>query len=229
MGIKSYGAVESDALGALLQLSSPALPVGAYSYSQGLERAIEDGLIHDAASAQEWIADSLKLVLGRFEAPVWLRLRAAWDAADRTVFAAWNELFIATRETRELRAETLQMGYSLRKLLGDLGYGSPVEADAELSFPAAHAYASACWKISPSVGLHGYLYGWLENQVTAALKTVPLGQVAGQRMLLALRPEVSGVVDAALRMDDDALSTQAPMLGIVSSRHEIQYSRLFRS
>jgi urease accessory protein len=228
VSIRSYGTVEPSALGALLQLSSPALPVGAYSYSQGLERAIEDGVVHDADSAGRWVGDSLRLVLGRFEAPVWLRLRMAWDAQDLEAFAAWNEIFVATRETRELRAETLQMGYSLRKLLLDLGYANPLEVES-LSFPAAHAYASACWGIAPEIGLHGYLYGWLENQVTAAMKTVPLGQLTGQRLLLHLRAGVTEVVEAALQLDDDALSNQAPMLGIFSSRHEIQYSRLFRS
>ena len=95
-------------LGALLQLSSPALPVGAYSYSQGLEAAIEHGLVRDAATAQVWIGDALRLVLGRYEAPVWWRLRSAWDAGERTDFARWNEAFLATRETRESRCPSLR-------------------------------------------------------------------------------------------------------------------------
>ena len=109
------------AMGALLQLSSPALPVGAYSYSQALESAIDKGIVSDAATAQTWIGESLSLVLGRYEAPVWCRLRAAWDLQDLAGFSAWNVEFIASRETRELRAETLQMGYSLRQLLQSTG------------------------------------------------------------------------------------------------------------
>lgn len=228
MNTQAMAITHPDALAALLQLSSPALPVGAYSYSQGLERAIEDGWVHDAASAERWIGESLTLVQARFEAPLWLRLRTAWDEDDHDQFAAWNTLFITTRETRELRAETLQMGYSLRQLLRDLGYDA-LPREAEISFPAAHAYASACWGLPTLQGLYGYLYGWLENQVTAALKTVPLGQVAGQRMLLSLRPALMQAVATAMDLDDAALSTQAPMLGILSSRHEVQYSRLFRS
>jgi len=214
--------------GALLQLSSAALPVGAYSYSQGLERAIEDGDVRDADSAGRWIGDALALVLGRYEAPLWLRLRAAWDAGDQPRFARWNAELIATRETRELRAETLQMGYSLRQLLCALGHDDPLPGE-DLCYPAAHAWASACWDITPLAALHGYLYGWAENQVMAAIKAVPLGQLAGQRLLLALRPRIAEVVAGAQRLDDDALSTQAPLLALASSRHEIQYSRLFRS
>ncbi|MDM4769374.1 urease accessory protein UreF [Solimonas sp. SE-A11] len=216
-----------DAMGALLQLSSPALPVGAFSYSQALESAIDRGVVTDAATAQRWIAESLELVLGRYEAPVWCRLRNAWDAGDIARFSAWNCEFIASRETRELRAETLQMGYSLRQLL--LATGCADIPAGELCFPAAHACASALWGISPSLALYGYLYSWLENQVMSALKAVPLGQVSGQKLLLAVRPRISGVVEAAFAMRDEALSTQAPMLGLLSSQHETQYSRLFRS
>jgi urease accessory protein len=220
-------AEDLDALGALLQLSSPALPVGAYSYSQGLESAIDKGIVSDAASAQIWIAATLKLVLGRFEAPVWCRLRAAWDARDPQRFAHWNAEFIASRETRELRAETLQMGYSLRQLLKATNSESIPEG--ELCFPAAQAAASALWAIPPRLALYGYLYGWLENQVTTALKAVPLGQVSGQKLLIAIRPQIGGLVEQAFAMRDEELSTQAPMLGLLSSQHETQYSRLFRS
>jgi urease accessory protein len=216
-----------DALGALLQLSSPALPVGAYSYSQALESAIDRGLVTDLASAQAWIAGSLRLVLGRYEAPVWCRLRAAWDLQDLAGFCAWNGEFIASRETRELRAETLQMGYSLRQLLQATG---PAEIPSgDLCFPATHACATALWGISPAPALYGYLYSWLENQVMAALKAVPLGQVSGQRLLISVRPQIARVVDAAFAMRDEDLCTQAPMLGLLSSQHETQYSRLFRS
>lgn len=214
--------------GALLQLSSPALPVGAYSYSQGLERAIEDGDVHDAHSAAVWIGDVLTLVLGRYEAPLWLRLRSAWDAGDGSRYARWNDEFIATRETRELRAETLQMGYSLRRLLCGLGHADPLPGE-DLCYPAAHAWASACWAIAPLAALHGYLYGWAENQVMAAIKALPLGQLAGQRLLLALRTRIAATVVRAQALGDDALSTQAPLLALASSRHETQYSRLFRS
>lgn len=225
--IVAPGSGRLDAIGALLQLSSPALPVGAYSYSQALESAIDKGMVSDAATAQVWIAASLNLVIGRYEAPVWCRLRAAWDARDRSRFSDWNREFIASRETRELRAETLQMGYSLRQLLLSTGDGDL--PNGELCFPAAHAAASALWGVPPPLALYGYLYSWLENQVMSALKAVPLGQVAGQKLLLAVRPRIAGVVETAFAMRDEELSTQAPMLGLLSSQHETQYSRLFRS
>lgn len=221
-------ALDLGDLPALLQLSSPALPVGAYSYSQGLEGAIDEGRLRSEAEVQRWIGDGLCLVLGRYEAPVWLRLRRACSAADWPALIDWNERFIATRESRELRAETLQMGYSLMQLLRSLGQPAPFEAE-EIAYPTAHAWTCQCWDIGAEAGLYAYLFGWLENQVMAAIKTVPLGQVAGQRMLLNLRPRLRQTVVEALQLPDDRLSNQAPMLGILSSRHESQYSRLFRS
>lgn len=226
-GSDGHGPRRGD-LAALLQLSSPALPVGAYAYSQGLECAIDEGRVASEAQAQGWIGDQLRLVIGRYEAPVWLRLVRACVAGDRDGFADWNARFIASRESRESRAETLQMGYSLVQLLGGLGHAMPAGGD-EIAWPAAHAWACVRWGIEPGAGLIGYLYSWLENQVGAAIRAVPLGQLAGQRILYALRADLAAVAAQAGQLGDEALSTQAPMLGIVSSRHEQQYSRLFRS
>jgi urease accessory protein len=197
----------------LLQLASPTLPVGAYSYSGGLEAAIEAGLVGDAASAQRWIGDVLEFSVLRMEAPLLLRMIEAPDAR-------WNEEFLASRETAELRAETLQMGYSLAALLGNLGLGA-IE-DEEISFPLAYAHAVRCWGLDARAALVAYLWAWLENQVMAAVKAVPLGQTDAQRMLLALGERLR---DAG----EDEPGNFAPGLAIVSSRHETQYSRLFRS
>ncbi|MGQ0621633.1 MAG: urease accessory protein UreF [Panacagrimonas sp.] len=218
----------SHALTALLQLSSPTLPVGAYSYSQGLESAIDAGLVSDETSARRWIGDGLRFVLARYEAPVWLRLYRACLADDRDTLRNWNEDFLASRETAELRAETVQMGYSLMQLMRTLGHASVFDA-GEVAYPAAHAWACTRWSIGEDEGLVAYLYGWAENQVMAALKTVPLGQSAGQRLLLALRPSIAEAAQTARALEDEDLSTQTPMLAILSSRHETQYSRLFRS
>lgn len=218
----------SASLSALLQLASPSLPVGAYSYSQGLESAIETRLVHDEASALRWIGDGLQLVLGRYEAAVWLRLHRACSAGEARALYDWNEEVLATRETAELRAETVQMGYSLMQLLRTLGHAPPLEAD-EIAYPTAHAWACTCWGISEDEGLVAYLYGWAENQMMAALKTVPLGQTAGQRLLLGLRDAIADAARTAQALADEDLSTQTPMLAILSSRHETQYSRLFRS
>ena len=206
-------------LAKLLQLASPALPVGAYSYSGGLEAAIEGGLVHDAASAERWIGDVLEFSVARMEAPLLLRMMKDPKA--------WNETFLASRETAELRAETVQMGYSMNRLLKDLGVGEvPVP---EPTFPAAFAHAAVHWKIAPADALQAYLWAWLENQVMAAVKAVPLGQTDGQRILLGLGERISALIPKILAMKDEDVGNFAPGLALLSSKHETQYSRLFRS
>jgi urease accessory protein len=221
----------AQALLRLLQLSSPALPVGAYSYSQALEWAVEDGSVKNARDAQHWIADVLRFSVARFEAPIWWRLHQAWSNRDTETAMQWNDRFIASRESAELRAETLQMGYSLRQLLGDLGELDiePLQGVEELAYPTAAAFAAAHWEVDARAGLIAYCWAWAENQAMAALKAVPLGQVAGQRMLSALLPAIEVAVDEAMRLPDVDLSNFTPGLAIASSLHETQYSRLFRS
>jgi len=193
--------------------------VGAYSYSGGLEAAIEAGAVHDAASAGRWIGDVLEFSVARMEAPLLLRMMKDPDA--------WNETFLASRETAELRAETVQMGYSMNRLLKDLGVGEvPVP---EPTFPAAFAHAVVHWKIAPADALQAYLWAWLENQVMAAVKAVPLGQTDGQRILLGLGERISALIPNILAMKDEDAGNFAPGLALLSSKHETQYSRLFRS
>jgi urease accessory protein len=216
-------------LARLLQLASPTLPVGAYSYSQGLEAALEAGVVTDRESAACWIGDVLHHTVARTEAPVLSRLIAAWRAGDIEAVNYWNALFLASRETSELRAETVQMGYSLGKLLTEIGESTGFDAVEELSFPTAFAYAVAKWEIDPSQALLAYLWAWLENQVMAAVKAVPLGQTDGQRLLLALGERLSDVVARAGEQQDDDLGGFAPRFALLSSAHEVQYSRLFRS
>jgi len=204
----------------LLQLASPTLPVGAYSYSQGLEAAIEAGVVKDADSAGRWIADVLDFSLRSMEAPLLFRL-----LTEKTETENLNALFLASRETAELRAETLQMGYSLCRLLGELGTkGLPA---GEVAFPAAFAFAARQWGIEPREALLGYLWSWLENQVMAAVKGVPLGQTDGQRILLSIGSSLPSIAEQA--MESETLANFAPGLAMLSSRHETQYSRIFRS
>lgn len=218
----------------LLQLVSPTLPVGAYSYSQGMESAVEAGVVRDAAGAQAWIGDLLEYSIARMEAPTLARLIESWSAGDGAAAERWNALLLAGRDTSELRAETLQMGYSLRKLLMELE-GTDEKARArlagleEMSFPAAFAFAVAQWQIPAQQALVAYLWAWLENQVMAAIKLVPLGQTDGQRILLALGERLAATAERAASLPDDELGSFAPQLAILSSRHETQYSRLFRS
>lgn len=214
----------------LLQLASPALPVGAYSYSQGLEAAVESAIVTDAASAERWIGDVLALSVAPMEAPIFLRLAAAWSAGDPPAAERWNGEFVASRETAELRAETLQMGYSLKSLLRDLEVEvARLDAIEEVAFPTAFACAVAAWRIDAREALSAYLFAWIENQVMAAIKAVPLGQTQGQRMLAALAQRIEAIVERAALARDEDLSNFAPGLALASSRHETQYSRIFRS
>ncbi len=222
---------DGAALVRLLQLASPALPVGAFSYSQGLEAAVEAGLVHDAASAGRWIGEVMALSLAGLEAPVAARLLAAWAAGDAAGAARWNDEFLASRETAELRAETVQMGYSLRRLARELAIG---EAEAlaamdEVTWPTAFAFVAAAWGLRPADALAAYLWSWLENQVMAAVKAVPLGQTDGQRLLASLGGRIPEAVAHALAVPDEDLANFAPGLALLSARHETQYSRLFRS
>jgi len=221
-------------LARLLQLASPALPVGAYSYSQGLESAVEAGIVHDAASAQSWIGDVLELSVASMEAPVLLRLHDAWRVTDFAAVEYWNALFLASRESAELRAETVQMGYSLTRLLNeineeDTSWFIQLQRIEEPAFPTAYACAVARWHIEPSSALVAYLWSWIENQVMAAIKTVPLGQTAGQKMLLALGAKLDTIAQTAAARSDNDLGNFAPGLAMLSSQHETQYSRIFRS
>ncbi|MGI8895654.1 MAG: urease accessory protein UreF [Casimicrobiaceae bacterium] len=218
----------------LLQLASPTLPVGAYSYSQGLEWLVAAGTVTDAASAQRWIGDTLEYFVAPGEAAVLWRLSAAAMAEDRLAFAGWNAWLRASRETSELRAETEQMGNALAKLTADLccldefARGAARTA-APVTFPAAFALAARGFGVAPEAALTAYLWSWLDNQVLAAVKIVPLGQVAGQRMLMALGTRLADAAARASQIADDDVASFAPGLALASARHETQYTRLFRS
>ena len=193
----------------LLQLASPTLPVGAYSYSGGLEAAIEAKIVFDSSSAQAWIADVLELSMLRMEAQV-LRAQIEEPTQER------NDFFLAPRETAELRAETLQMGQALARLLGEIPIDKP-------AYPSAYACAVRRWEVDPEPAVVAYCWSWLENQVMAAVKAVPLGQTAGQQILLALGERLNDIPVLS------EWSNFAPGLAISSAKHETQYSRLFRS
>lgn len=228
---------------ALLHLASPQLPVGGFSYSQGLEAAIEHGLVTDAGTARTWIADALAHGFARCEAPLWLLLRRAWSASDEVAVHEWNQWFIASRDSREARAETLQMGWSLHSLLRSVPWGGEAFAprlarlgalvdNAGLAYPTAFACACAAVQADEAHALLAYGFAWLENQVAAAIKAVPLGQVAGQSLLLALHPLLEQAMGEARRRADaqpPRLDTMLPQWSVLQARHEHQYSRLFRS
>ncbi|RZA32117.1 MAG: urease accessory protein UreF [Lysobacteraceae bacterium] len=223
--------MNATALLHLLQFASPALPVGGYSYSQGLEAALEDKLVVDAASAQAWITRHLHEVVAQWDAPLFWRLLGACAVRDGAAFAFWSECYLASRDTAEFRAETVQIGYSLARLLAELGVGDApaVLPGGEIPLPAAFACAVDALGVPHEEALLAMLFSWAENQVLVCVKSVPLGQVAGQRLLLGLRPELERAALHARGLADEALSNWAPGLSMLSMRHEVQHGRLYRS
>lgn len=226
--------MQAAALLHLLQFSSPALPIGAYSYSQGLEAALENGAVHDAQTARVWITQHLHDVVALWEAPLCWRLMQAFAARDEPAVSDWNERFIASRDSFEFRAETIQMGYSLGKLVAELGIADQpllgiLQCQQEVALPTAFACAVVALAIPPDAALLGMLFSWAENQVLVCVKSVPLGQVAGQRLLLSLRLDLEAAARVAQSVSDHEMSNWSPGLSLLSMQHEAQYSRLYRS
>jgi urease accessory protein len=211
-------------LARVLQLASPALPIGAYSYSSGLESALDEGLVHDDDSAFEWIADALELVQARHDAAI---VAAAARTTDIDELRELDVLVLAGRETAELRLEAEQMGYSLGQWMEQVvpGGESPVAASA----PVVFGMAAARLGLSPRTAAASWLWGFAENQVMVLIKAMPIGQVRGQRLLWRLGVVVARAAAQAARLPRDAWSNAMPGLAIASMRHEEQYSRLFRS
>lgn len=218
----------------LMHLSSSTLPVGAYSYSQGLESAADHGHVHSTGSAQAWIHSLLVGPVQQLDAPLWLRLHRAWKQGDHAAVPALNDQWLATRESAELRAEAVQMGYSLRRLLNDLEeipakHREAVDALEEPSFASMHALVCVAWRLNETDGLGGWLWSWLENQVMASVRIVPLGQTDGQRLLRALGECLPLVLQEARQVPDDEVGAMSPGLAHLCSLHETQYTRIYRS
>ncbi len=220
----------------ILWLASPALPVGGFSYSEGLEAAVDAGQVHDETSAKVWLTDQLHLGLARADLAVVAQAIPAWRQGDLARIQALNQWVLTTRETHEFRLQTEQMGRSLvewARQLGELGAGVFERLQAArldpASYPVAMACAAASYDATVRDSLLGFAFGWAENLVQAAIKSVPLGQSAGQRMLARLAQDIPAAVDHALTLTDDTRQAFTPLLAIHSARHESQYSRLFRS
>lgn len=215
----------------LWQLISPTLPVGAYAYSAGLEYAVEGGWIANEANASDWIGGQLENGLAYVDVPLMGRLYAAWDASDLDGARYWNAYLAASRETDELLAEDRHLGAALLKVLEELGACGPDQwrAREPATFAAAFALAAVVWRIGLEAAAEGYLWAWLENQVAAAIKLIPLGQSAGQRLLFELAARIPAVADAGLARTEADIGNSSPGVAHASSLHETQYSRLFRS
>ena len=217
----------------LMWLASPALPIGGFSYSECLEAGVDTGLIATESEASAWLLDQLHLNQARGDMAVVAQAIPAWRQADHTRIAELNGWVLHTRESSELRAQAEQMGRSLLEWLRNHTTARTEQIDvlAELqpTYPLAFALAASATRAPLHDCLVTFAFGWAENMVQAAIKSVPLGQSAGQRMLSALAAEIPAAVDHALSLADNERQAFSPMLAILSSQHEVQYSRLFRS
>lgn len=215
----------------LLHLVSPALPTGAFTYSQGLEWAVEAGWMRTAGDLERWLGDQLDNSLARLDLPLFARMYEAAAARDHEGMQRWIDWLVAGRETAELRAEEAQRGRALAELLValDLADARPWQALLARSQAAGFAFAAAAWAIPPREAAIGYTWGWLENLVLAAVKLIPLGQSQGQRTLVRLVAQVPALVERALSVSEGEIGASSPALAIASSAHETQYTRLFRS
>ncbi|WP_300118950.1 urease accessory UreF family protein [Rhodoferax sp.] len=217
----------------LMWLASPALPIGGFSYSEGLEAAVDTARVTTEAEAEDWLLDQLELSLARGDLAVLAQAIPAWRAADASRIATLNTWVLQTRESSELRAQTEQMGRSLLEWLRNhtTSSASQIELLAELqpTYPLVFALAASATGAPVRECLLACAFGWAENMVQAAIKSVPLGQSAGQRILSALTSAIPAAINHAMSVPDHARQAYSPMLAILSAQHEVQYSRLFRS
>ncbi|MGI1679379.1 MAG: urease accessory protein UreF [Cellvibrionaceae bacterium] len=232
---------EIDPLLHLLHLVSPALPVGAYAYSQGLETAVENQWVNNFETAKDWIANVMSEGLGCLDLPVLLRVTNAWQTGDMKEICKWNNFLLVSRESKELLLEDTQMGEALLRLLVDLDVSNAIkwkEKEIQLkekdlkqkpSFVTMFSLAATHWQVDEASLLKGFVWSWLENQVAAAIKLVPLGQTDAQKLLIALMPDVNKTVKKSFAIETENIGSNLPRLAIGSMQHETQYSRLFRS
>jgi urease accessory protein len=219
----------------LLQLASSTLPVGAYSYSEGLESLAAHGLLPNQAVLEHWLTRELHYGTVRVDGGVLLRSYQAIAVQDWSALLTWNRWLAAVRETEELRAQNEQMGRSLLKLYQDLQPDQaaimPLTAlRAEgCQFAVAFAIVAQTWEIDQESALLGYFHSWVTNLVSAGIKLIPLGQTTGQHILLRLQPQIEQAVAMVLQQADASLESCGWGLAIASMTHETQYSRLFRS
>ena len=215
----------------LWQLVSPALPVGAFAWSDGLEPAVARGDVADEAGARAWIEGVLGAGLARVDVPALAAMHRAWGRGDAAGARRYSGRLVARRDTAELRASDRHTGQALARLLADLGHREalPWARAAHTSFAAMFALAAARAGVGAERAAAGYLWSWLENQVAAAIKLVPLGQTAGQRILVGLADAVEDAALFGTAFDPEAAHAETIGLSMVSAEHETQYTRLFRS
>lgn len=215
----------------LMHLVSPSLPIGSFTYSQGIEWAVENGWITSAADLQAWLSSQLHTSMTYLDIPILQRLYAAVEREDTADLQYWIQYLNASRETSELLLEEKNRGRALTDLLIALNIPQaaawkPLLAQSQA---AAFALAAVHWQIPLPQAAYGYVWSWVENLVLSAVKIIPLGQTQGQQCLHQLTPLIPIVVEQGLQVADEAIGASSPALAIASSRHETQYTRLFRS
>lgn len=215
----------------LLQLISPALPVGAFSYSEGLEALHQRGWLTGAEPLGRWLRAELEAGAVAVETAALSGLMASWQRCDLVALVDRDGWLAAQREAPELRAQQLQMGQSLLQLLGELGWPLPAAAAGlpALGWPAAFARAALCLGLSAPAVQEAYLYGWVANQISAAVRLIPLGPTAGQRLQLTLAPCIAQRAMALAGADPQTLWSSGVGAGLAQLQHAELYSRLFRS
>ena len=213
----------------LWQLISPTLPIGAFCYSQGLEYAVEVGWIKNEKTTAEWILGQLENNLSMLDVPIFLRLFDAWQSNDLEKIEYWNEIILASREADELYKEDITLGSAMIRFLHGLDISMPELATKKLAFITTFSFACNHWSIDKHEAVHGLLWSWCENQVTAAIKVVPLGQTSGQKIMSSAIDSISVAIEKGITCNDDDIGLSAPGLAIASALHETQYTRLFRS
>jgi urease accessory protein len=213
----------------LLQLCSATLPVGAYAFSQGLEHAIDQQWIADENTAREWLFLSMSESLAKTDAPVLYRLISAQQEGDGVAMIEWNDCLLACRETHELRLTDVAMGGALKRLLSQMDMERAFDPFDEPSFATGFAIATVHWRIDCESAMNGYLWSWLESQVAALTKLLPMGQTRAQQMLFELAEKIPQITKSAQTISDRQIGASLPGLAMASAWHETQYSRLYRS
>ena len=213
----------------LWQLISPALPIGNYCYSQGLEYAVDAGWVCDETSASDWILGQIKNNLSALDVPVFLRMYDAWSKEDLASVQHWNDITLALRESLELRNEDITVAKAMQRFICGLDISVPEIQSDDIAFVTMYSFVCQHWSINKIEAAHGLLWSWCKNQVSAAIKLVPLGQTSGQKIMSQAIEAISVAVEQGAQCDDEDIGQLAPGLAIASALHETQYSRLFRS
>lgn len=214
----------------LLQLSCPSLPIGAYAYSQGIEQAAERGWVTSEGTALEWIGGLLDTSVCQLDVPLLVRMHRAWSQGRQHDAWRYNDVLLASRESREIQEEELHLGSALARVLPEIGV--PIDAAwlrRRPTYLGMFALAATHFGAAERATATAYAFAWAEHQVSAVTRILPLGQMASQRVLSSVLGQVPSAVERGLACDDDDIGFLAPALAMASGWHETQYTRLFRS